>query len=172
MRLKFIGIIVLMFGAALLIGWWLAGVNIAKTGDVIDPWDSFKIANIEAGEFNAITERLKRSDIFPLSREEANIAEAASKIAVISSEPGLPAFPTIVGSSVLNGEPHIHLLLADDSFLKARSGDSLESGWKLKTVDLKRVLAVYGEDEREFFVTNYDRQSESDTKDGAGDKPK
>ena len=139
---------------SLLAGWWRADLSASEVPFNNDKWDALA-GTIDPTHYSKIAENLQGSDIFPISRAEATRLEQQAGVETKVIE-GVPPFPSIVGASVLNGVPHIHLLLTDKSLLKAKSGDELESGWELISVDLKRVNAVYDEEEHEFSVTNYD----------------
>lgn len=121
-------------------------------------------------DFADITARLKASGLFPMSKKRIDALEQQSNGAN-SNGGGIaggaaPVFPTIIVASVVDGVAKVHLRLADGTIISAASGDTLESGWRLKTVDLNRVIAVYDEEEQEFKVTNYkERESDDDPQD-------
>ena len=148
---------------SLLAGWWRADLAASQVPSIHDEWAGMSGSDISPQQYSVIALRMKASTIFPVSREEAKRLEQEAGSATTVIE-GVPAFPPIVGASVLNGVPHIHLLLEDSTFVKATSGDKLESGWQIISVDLKRVNAVYGDEEHEFLVTNYDVKPAGDEK--------
>ena len=136
----------------LILGWFRADVGQPDAVSLEDEWTSLERTDIEAGRYAQLTRRLSSSRFFARSFDtEADTNEfldaEGNKLA--------PPFPKIVGASRLNGVPHVHLLLPDNTFVKGKSGDILANGWELLLVDSERVTAVYEGQEKEFLVADY-----------------
>jgi len=147
---------------SLMAGWWFAGLSASQKPDTRDQWGDLKGAEFVSEYYAKTAQMLHASDIFPISRAEADRRDAIEAQGAADVVKDVPKFPTIIGASILNNVPHIHLQLQDKSLLKAKSGDTLESGWQLISVDLQRVSAVYGEETQDFWVTDYDVKASSD----------
>ena len=159
MKYRVAGIFILFALISMTAGWMRAGFSTSNVLGDVDNWEQLNESQGKAIDYAVISRRLKSSDIFPISREEAKAIETRAEFEQGDEEKTVALFPKILGASVLNGVPHVHLLLPENTLLKAKSGDVLENGWELKSVDLRRVIAVYDNEEQEFSVTDYDIQS-------------
>ena len=71
------------------------------------------------------------------------------------SSPAIPPFPKILGSSRLNQTRYLHVHLPDLKETKLRQGDVLESGWEIKKVDGRQVIAVFDGEEVSLPIIPY-----------------
>ncbi|HFB55300.1 MAG TPA: hypothetical protein ENJ46_05195 [Hellea balneolensis] len=150
---------VALFGGIL--GALSASQDVVDVDVKADEWQVVQMPGASTEYFNAMVQRIMASGILPVSREklQRQAALAAQNTDVL--ETGIPKFPEIIGASDIDGIPKVHLRLKGNRIISATSGDVLETGWQLKTVDLERVIAVYEGEEQTFSVTNYKSQNES-----------
>lgn len=163
MKLKHIFITLLLSALCLVTGWWRAEFARAEMTPEIDQWRLLSNAEIDTKRYAEVVKTMHGTDIFPLSREETLRLEELKLSGALEEQAGRPVFPTIVGASVLNGVPHVHLRIEDNTFTKAKTGDVLESGWELLSVDLNQINAGFDGETYEFWVTNYDVKPEETT---------
>jgi len=157
MRVRSLICVLSLAGVSLFAGWWQAGFSVSQRSSDNDQWGEIAGVNMNAEDYAKLATMMRQSAMFPISRAEAKRLEELDADSEDNMIEGVPQFPDIIAASVLDGVPHIHLLLSDKTLVKAKSGDELESGWTLKSVDLRQVSAVYGDTEREFWVSNSDR---------------
>lgn len=162
MRGKYLITGLILLALSLGAGWWRASFAVSQKVESTNQWDELQGVNIDQARYSEIAKALHSADMFPMSAEEEKIKAEIKASGEVEALEDVPKFPSIIGASVLNGVPHVHLLLKDKSLLKVKAGDELDSGWQLKIVDLQRVRAVYGEDEKEFWVTDYDIKAAKD----------
>lgn len=154
----------LLLVLSVVLGWVRSDVDSAGSAQGVDAWAKNAATLHSPVQYDELTARLKASGLFPMSQKriDARIARQNGGTGGGIAGVDAPPFPAIIAASIINGMPRIHLRLGDGNIIAAVSGDTLESGWQLKTVDLSRVLAVYDGEEQEFKVTNY-KERESDT---------
>jgi len=160
MKGKSLFIIVGLAALSLIAGWWQAELARYTMPQEIDRWDLDFSVEIDSKKYTEVASVLHTSDIFPISKEERESrAELKASDEEFDSDLGRE-FPMIVGASVLNGVPHIHLRLENETIVTVKSGDELESGWKLLSVGLDQVNAEYNEEKHDFWVTNYNLKTD------------
>jgi len=163
MKLKHIFITLGLSALCLATGWWRAELAGAEMTPQADQWQLLTNTEISSNRYQAVLKTLHASDIFPISREEIKRMEELKLSGALEAQVGQPVFPTIVGASILNGVPHVHLRLEDESFTKAKTGDVLENGWELLSVGLEQINAAFDGESHDFWVTNYDVKLEDTT---------
>lgn len=140
----------MIFGLCL--GWLRADAGQADAVSLEDEWTSLERTEIEDGRYAQLTRRLASSRFFARSFDDG--ADTTEFLDADGNKLA-PPFPKIIGASRLNGVPHVHLQLPDNSLAKGKSGDILASGWELLLVDSERVTAVYEGQEKEFLIADY-----------------
>ncbi len=148
---KIFAVICLMSVAA---GWLTARIKSEGSAQLKDNWERAIDGLDVTRDYDMLEARLKETGFFPLSTTrsaEQDRLRAEAELRAAET----PKFPDIIGSSIINGKPRVHLRIAEDEIVTVQSGGVLESGWQLKMVDYDRILAVYGDEEQEFKVTNY-----------------
>lgn len=138
-----------------LLGWLRAGLVEVHGAHVDTAW-LYGESSIEVSDpYGPLVARLKASGFFPLSPlRQAERAEMQTGDEH-EGDGSVPVFPAIVAASIADGVPQVYLRSDDGVVTAASGGETLESGWQLKMVDLNRVIAVYDGQESEFKITNY-----------------
>jgi len=159
---KLLPLILLLLIASGVLGWLRAGTSAGARTAELDSWSTLQSGAMGTAEYKALAKQLKQSALLPLSRKEQKAREeAATKLAASTSPAGqaaarpVPPFPKILGGSRLNRTHYVHVLAADNSLTKLRGGDVLESGWEIKTVDRRQVIAVFDGEELTLPVIPY-----------------
>ena len=178
---KRLPLIILLLMASGVLGWLHAGTSAGARSGEIDNWSTLQSDSMSSSEYKELAKQLKKSALLPLSRkEQIALEEAAIKraknnyVAARPSQRAAPPFPKILGSSRLNKRHYVHVLIPDKGMKKIRRGDVLESGWEIKTVDRRQVIAVFDEEELTLPVIPYlegafDKPADSDDNQAGGD---
>lgn len=157
MSRRFFQVIGVVFVLSALMGWLRAGLAPVDGSNLSDSWRNGEVE--EASDtYTILNARLKATGLFPISEERAEelADEERAKTEQFEVNDGVtPPFPKIEGASIVDGLPQVHLRLEDGQIISAGRGETLESGWTLKMVDLDRVIAVYDGQEHEFKVIDY-----------------
>jgi len=143
----------ILMGLALIIaailGWLSVNSGASAARGITDPWPAEPLA-AEPVPINDIRNRLNSSALFPKSdtAQDQNLGPDGKPIDGKGSGPqNAPPFPDIRGVSILDGQPHVTLELADGQIKTIAEGETLTSGWQLKSVDPKRIIAAYKDEE-------------------------
>ena len=156
---RFAPLIVLLLCASAVLGWLRAGISAGARAAEPDSWAQLQLGAPSDARFKEMSLQLKRSAFFPESPAELIAAEEAQKAKAGSADvdlpSGAPPFPQIIGASYLNNRRYIHLKMPKNSVAKLQQGDVLDSGWEIKTVDRRRVIAVFDDEEIEIPIISY-----------------
>ena len=145
-----------------IVGWFNGGVNTINLGKNTDSWTRLKQIQPPSINVMQINRNLKAMDVFPLTGEESDSVISPGGQAITENS-NRPPFPKIINVSYLDNKAQLVLLMEDNSLIATYAEDTLPSGWKVKKVDLKHVIAVFNGEEQEFPVTEYDnRQKNTD----------
>jgi len=133
-------------------GWNLSHTKHTDASDN-DAWQSFETSLTKQKDISEIARQIKTSGIIRKFRS----GEEEEKADVIEAEKdGVPPLPEIIGTSVVNGIPQVHIKMPDAPPISLVQGDSLESGWFLETVNLKGIVLKYEDTEKSVWLKNYD----------------
>ena len=160
---RFILPICLLFVAATTVGWVQAGTSAGARPAKTDNWSTLKADRLSKIEYIQLAEKLKQSGFLPLSPEEQRVLdEEIINTAGLNnneneslSSTAIPPFPKILGSSRLNQTRYLHVYLPDLKETKLRQGDVLASGWEIKKVDGRHVIAVFDGEEVSLPIIPY-----------------
>ena len=155
--------ICLLFVAATAVGWVQAGTSAGARPAKTDNWSTLKADRLSKIEYIQLAEKLKQSGFLPLSPEEQRVLdEEIINTAGLNnneneslSSTAIPPFPKILGSSRLNQTRYLHVYLPDLKEAKLRQGDVLASGWEIKKVDGRHVIAVFDGEEVSLPIIPY-----------------
>jgi len=134
---------------AAIFGWLSVSGGASNARDIRDPWPSGAIT-AEPASINDMRDRLNNSALFPKpdAAQGQALGPDGKPLSGGSSGPqNAPPFPNIRGVSILDGQPHVTLELADGEIKTIAEGETLPSGWQLKSVDPKRIIAAYEDEE-------------------------
>ena len=151
---KFILIAVLGLVVSAAFGWWRAAVATQPGAVPTDEWRVSTLARFDSGASQKLGQKIRATDLF-ITTPLTDAAAAAAEAPVDAGPEKTPAFPKIVSAPLLNDIHHALLLTAEGGFLKVVSGDSLPSGWVIKTVDSRQVIAAFDGEEKRFPVAAY-----------------
>lgn len=153
---RFIPLVILLLIASASLGWFRAGTIAGPRAAEVDGWDALQHGQPSDADYKAMAAKFKQSALLPLTtRLEIENAANAAALQTAAGPLAAPPFPQIVGSSRINNARVIHVILADNTLTKLRQGEVLESGWEIKTVDRKRVIAVFDGEELEIPIIAY-----------------
>ncbi|MBL4591754.1 MAG: hypothetical protein JKY96_07320 [Phycisphaerales bacterium] len=153
MSRRFMRIFAFVLVVSVFIGWLRAGLVVVDSARAATAWPYGETLSEVSDPYAALVARVKASGFFPLS--PLRLAERQTPGQQDNDE-GIPPFPKIVAASIVDGMPRVYLRSKDGIVKAAGGGETLESGWQLKTVDLHRVIAVYDGQESEFQITKYE----------------
>jgi len=146
---------IIMIGACLTLaaafGWISASGEDASNREIRDPWPN-SLNSVNEMSINDALLRLNASALFPqpTSRDGRPLGPDGKPIDADGAESAsgaTPPFPTIRGVSILDGRPHVTLELKGGAVETVAEGETLESGWQLKSVDPTRIIAAYKDEE-------------------------
>ena len=147
-------------------GWSQSHTKHADVSDN-DVWQTFETSIVGQKDIAETVRNIKTSGIirkFPTREEE-------QKADVIEAEKdGLPPLPEIIGTSVVNGIPQVHIKMPDAPPISLVQGDTLESGWLVETVNLNGIILKYEDVEQSVLVKDYDLTPEDTINDGTSGK--
>jgi hypothetical protein len=135
---------------AAVLGWVSASGTGADRREIRDPWPE-RLAPADEVSINEALSRLNGSALFPKPAVKSGQAlgpdgQPISEGAGAGARAAGP-FPDIRGVSILDGRPHVTLELASGDIKTIAEGETLESGWRLKSVDPTRIIAAYEDEE-------------------------
>lgn len=135
---------------AAILGWMSAIGDNANDREIRDPWPD-RLMPADEMSINEALSRLNASALFPKpkngSGQNGQELDANGRPINGARNAGTPDFPTIRGVSLLDGQPHVTLEMADGNIETLAEGAVLKSGWQLKSVDPIRVIAAYEDEE-------------------------
>ena len=143
--------------AAGALGWLRAGTSAGPRAAEIDNWEALQYAPVSSAVYKAMAASLKQSALLPLTFQEVQAQEEAEKqdVAAQNTVGSAPPFPQIISSYRLNKTRYIQLLNADGTVSKLQQGDVHDTGWEIKTVDRRRIIAVFDGEELEIPIIAY-----------------
>mgnify|MGYP000285561588 CR=1 FL=1 len=142
-----------------LLGSFKAQTEIQSTRAPQDNWDSLQNTQTRAPNYSMTAINVKASGILPLTNSQIRAIDN-SGTPQTQNTPTASPFPEIKSVFNTDGTLHVMLMLADNSLVAAKTGDTIETGWTIKSIDLTNVIAVFDEKEHEFAVINYGRGQE------------
>ncbi len=165
---RFIPLIFALLIASAALGWMRAGTSAGTRAADVDGWNALNYAPLSRASYAKMAARLKSAQLLPLSRiEEKILANGGGPNTAVLGSKNTPPFPRILGYSL----PHVLTEGPDKTTLKFKKGDVLDSGWEIKTVDRKRVIAVFDGEDFEFPIIAYLKEA-FEKPDGDGDDDK
>ncbi len=168
-RLALLIFALLIASAAL--GWMRAGTSAGSRSAGLDGWNAQSYAPLSSAEYTEMVTRLKNAQLLPLSfREEKTLAAEDGADTTDIDDKNTPSFPRILAYD----RPYIYVEGPEKTRVKFKKGDVLDSGWEIKTVDRKHVIAVFDGEEFEFPVIPYlkaafERPDDESGEDGGDD---
>lgn len=144
------------------LGWFQSSVSQSPVTRGADVWPTDMGSQSSDVNVQTLRNILKGSGMFPAGRTSVTGPQGQAGEhgeGVQPQAPIAPPFPTIIAASKVNGVHQVHLRTAAQKTVYAVAGDRLESGWMIKTVDPGYITAVFGEDEKEFKIRNYEKGS-------------
>ncbi len=151
-------IISIGFIIAAILGWVSTGRDNINQREIRDPWPNELTAaqNISVKD---VVSRLNTSALFPKLSPDSGDGSSAlgpdGRPLNGSRQTEAPPFPDIRGVSRLDGQPYVTLEFADGSVKTLAEGAQLSSGWQLKSVDPRRIIATYDDEEITRPVRDY-----------------
>jgi len=151
--LVIIGILLLLSAS---VGWWRASLATLQGQSQTDIWSEPRSVNLDSAALKAMVKRVQATELLKLSRkDEEKREEAAGKASEVEVDNNRPKFPKIVAAFQRNNVSHVTLMSDDNVMTEVKAGDSLTSGWLIKSVDLRQVIAVFEDEEERFVVRPY-----------------
>ncbi|MGB0906117.1 MAG: hypothetical protein ACPGVT_01390 [Maricaulaceae bacterium] len=145
-----------LVGFSFVLGWARAGINAGPQEPDMLEWVNPAASVININTYKEMGERIRATQLFPISAQQARQAALrASQETQVVDVPGPPLFPEIVGFSVVDKVPYVHLLLREGGLMKATEGQSLKNGWFIKSIDRKNVIARYDDKDEKFPIIKY-----------------
>ena len=137
---------------AAILGWVSARGEDSSNREIRDPWPD-ALGAADTMSINDALARLNASALFP--KPEADRNEKGQLIGPdgkpidgsASGDDAAPPFPDIRGVSILDGRAHVTLELPGGAIETIAEGETLSSGWQLKSVDAARIIATYDTEE-------------------------
>jgi len=152
----FLPLIVLALMGSAALGWLRAGTSAGAQPPAADGWDTMQYNTLSDKDYDSIAAKVKASALLPLSlREEQKRGNDEVNTQTALGPTDAPPFPKILGFSVSNTITQVHLLGPEDSLLKAKAGDVLDSGWEIKSIGRKGVSAVFDGQDIEVPIVSY-----------------
>jgi hypothetical protein len=133
-------------------GWLLSDINVSEVSDN-DVWHSFEASLETQKTISETADIIKSSGII---RKFSTRTELQAGDAEGVEQDGAPPLPKIIGTSVVNGTPQVHLKMLEGPPIALIQGESLENGWLLKTINLKGAIFQYEDTERSVLLREYD----------------
>ena len=154
---RYIMFCLVALGLAGLTGWISVSGGAQDDRLLRDPWPE-SLTSASAFNVDDIRSRLNKSLLFPKSKSAQsgpNGTSADGPNAQSADEAKAPPFPSVRGVIIMDGHPHVTLELKNGDVHTLPEGATLESGWRLKSVDLTRLVAVYKDEERTVPIRDY-----------------
>lgn len=146
--------IVLVCALSAALGWMRAGTSAGQQAPTIDGWNTLQYNSLSKQEYGTIAAQLKASSLLPLSLIEERKGPSPEASAV--KTPGaLPDFPKIGGAKTVRNIRYVSLIVADNIIQTVKAGAVLESGWEIKSISRKSVVAVFDGQELEIPINSY-----------------
>ena len=151
--------IIPLFIASGALGWLSAGTSAGPRSADVDNWEALLYRPVSPADYKAMATSLKQSALLPLSAKEVQAQAAAAAAAENTSSDvktrAAKPFPKIIGHYRLNNKRYIQVRNADATVSKLQQGDVHDTGWEIKTVDRRRVIAVFDGEELEIPIIAY-----------------
>jgi len=152
---RFAIIILIFIGVSCALGWGrAAGDHVGGSADE----DVWSVMPVLRGDIQALTQvgtNIRSTELFKLSRKAEKALAETLKNQQVSSRPNAPPFPSIGSIAKVNNKYWATFIMADGTLLSRTIDDSLPSGWVIKAVDLRQVIAVFDDEESRFPVAAY-----------------
>jgi len=141
--------IIIALIASGVLGWLRAGTSAGPQPPTADGWEALQYQPPSAGDYQAMAARLKATSLLPLSRIAERKLGNSPEAPTVAGPGNAPPFPKIASSYVINSTRYVQLLGTDKTMQKVKAGDVLENGIEIKSIDRRRVLAVFDGEEIE-----------------------
>lgn len=151
---RFIIIACVLLGLSAVLGWLRAGAG--SVGGQVDTqeWQSLPMPGGDTTALSRVAERIRATDLFVLSlAEEEKLKDATQDTQLVAN--GVPPLPTIASVQSVNKSYEATLINPDGTVITVSEGESLPSGWLIKTIDQRQVIAVFEETEQRLAVAGY-----------------
>ena len=135
---------------------WLHAASAVQQGQVQnDIWSEAASLSVDASALKAKVASVKATELLKLSRKaEEKLAEANGEGSE-AADNNRPKFPLMAAASQRNGKSYVNVIFPDGSIGEIQAGDTLSSGWVIKSVDLRQVIAVFEGEEERFIIRPY-----------------
>jgi len=161
-------LIILACAVSAALGWMRAGTSAGVQTPTVDGWDALQYKPPTKREYRAIAAQLKASSLLPLSLIEERRGSAPAAAAVETAG-ALPNFPKIGGAKTVRNVRHVSLIGEDNVIQTVKAGDVLDSGWEIKSINRKRVIAVFDGQELDIPINSYLQEAFEKPDEGAMD---
>ena len=144
-----------LIAVSAILGWLRAGTVAGERPPSADGWEQMQYAPPSKAEYKKMAAKLKASSLLPLSRiEERKInIEGAAESEETTSD--VPDFPKVGGAKTVRNTRYVSLVGKDNTIVTIKAGDVLDSGWEIKSISPRSVLAVFDGQDLEIPINSY-----------------
>ncbi len=161
-------LILLLLISSAVLGWLRAGTVAGERTAAIDGWEALQHTPPTQAEYAIMSEKIKSSSLLPLSRL-AEQRQGAAQTTAAAGPQDTPPFPKILGGTKLNKTQYVLLLGPEQTSMRAKAEDVLESGWEIKSITDTQVKASFDGEEFEFPIVPYLQSAFEKTEESAMD---
>lgn len=140
-------LILTLCGLSAALGWWRADPSAASKGAVVDGWDAMQHQPLPDSAYAKIARQVKASALLPISRMAERRGEVTGAATDTAATPTAGKFPKVLSRGVIDRIPYIVLQGSENALIKAKAGDTLESGWTIKTIEKNEIVATFETEE-------------------------
>lgn len=151
---RFIIIACVLLGLSAVLGWLRAGGGDGGGTVGTQDWQALPMPGGDAAALSQTAARIRATDLFVLSSaEEEKLKDAAQNTQAVAT--GVPPLPTIASVQSVNKRYQATLITPDGTVVTVAEGETLPSGWLIKTIDQRQLLAVFEDTEQRLAVAGY-----------------
>jgi len=129
------------------LGWWRADPSAASEGAVVDRWDAMQAQSLTDSAYAKMARQVKASALLPMSRMAERSAQSAATSTDVTASPTAGKFPKVLSRSAINKVPVVILQGTDNSVMTVKVGDTLDSGWTIKSIKKNEIVATFEAEE-------------------------